>query len=44
MDVDQKKPFLELHYILEALERRDLEPALRFDVDALLGFVLSALL
>jgi hypothetical protein len=34
MDMEQKKPFLELHYIMEALERRDLEPALRFGADA----------
>jgi hypothetical protein len=28
IDVEKKRPFFELHYILESLHRRDLEPAL----------------
>jgi len=28
-DSEQKKPFFELHYILESLQRKDLDPALR---------------
>ena len=28
-DAEHKKPFFELHYILESLQRKDLDPALR---------------
>jgi len=35
-DSERKKPFFELHYILESLQRKDLDPALR-----LLTYVLA---